>query len=56
MFGALIAGCLGELIGLRATLAAGAIGIPLPFLRLLFSPLCSPATLNNSKINDEERR
>ncbi|MGC2237609.1 MAG: MFS transporter [Pyrinomonadaceae bacterium] len=39
MFGALIAGALGEWIGLRATLIIGAIGMLLPFLRLLFSPL-----------------
>lgn len=37
--GALIAGFLGELIGLRETLAIGAIGMLLPFLRLLFSPV-----------------
>lgn len=39
MFGALIAGFLGELIGLRETLAIGAIGMLLPFLRLLLSPV-----------------
>jgi MFS family permease len=39
MFGSLIAGALGEWIGLRETLVAGAIGMLLPFLRLLFSPL-----------------
>jgi predicted MFS family arabinose efflux permease len=39
MFGALIAGLLVELIGLRATLFIGAVGMLLPFLRLLFSPL-----------------
>lgn len=39
MLGALIAGCLGELIGLRPTLLVGAIGMFLPFLRLLFSPV-----------------
>ncbi len=39
MFGALIAGFLGELIGFRATLFIGAIGMFLPFLRLLFSPV-----------------
>lgn len=39
MFGALIAGLLGEWIGLRTTLIIGAIGMFLPFLRLLFSPV-----------------
>jgi MFS family permease len=39
MFGALIAGFLGEFIGLRATLAVGAAGMIVPFLRLLFSPV-----------------
>lgn len=39
MFGALIAGFLGEWIGLRATLFIGAVGMFLPFLRLFFSPL-----------------
>ena len=39
MFGALIAGLSGELIGLRMTLAVGAIGMFLPFLRLFFSPV-----------------
>jgi MFS family permease len=39
MFGALIAGALGEWIGLRATLVVGAIGMILPFLRLVFSPV-----------------
>ena len=39
MFGALIAGFLGELIGLRATLFVGAVGMVIPFLRLLFSPI-----------------
>jgi len=39
MFGALIAGFLGELIGLRATLFVGAVGMIIPFLRLLFSPI-----------------
>lgn len=39
MFGALIAGFLGEWIGLRATLAVGAVGMLAPFLRLLFSPV-----------------
>ncbi|HSK73413.1 MAG TPA: MFS transporter [Pyrinomonadaceae bacterium] len=39
MFGALFAGLLGELIGLRATLFIGAIGMFLPFLRLFFSPV-----------------
>lgn len=37
--GALIAGVLGELIGLRATLTVGVIGMLLPFLRLVFSPV-----------------
>jgi MFS family permease len=39
MTGALAAGLLGEVIGLRATLAVGAAGMFLPFLRLLFSPV-----------------
>jgi len=39
MFGSLIAGALGEWIGLRSTLAIGAIGMLLPFLRLFFSPV-----------------
>jgi hypothetical protein len=39
MFSALIAGFLGEFIGLRATLAVGAIGMIVPFLRLVFSPV-----------------
>ena len=46
MLGALIAGSLGELIGLRATLVIGAIGMLLPFLRLLFSPVRRVETLN----------
>lgn len=54
MFGALIAGSLGELIGLRATLAVGAIGMLLPFLRLLFSPVRKFETVNNLEINREE--
>ena len=39
MFGSLIAGALGEWIGLRTTLAVGACGMILPFLRLFFSPV-----------------
>jgi MFS family permease len=39
MFGALTAGMLGEYIGLRATIAVGAIGMFLPFIRLFFSPV-----------------
>ncbi len=39
MFGALAAGFLGELIGFRATLFIGAVGMFLPFLRLFFSPI-----------------
>jgi MFS family permease len=39
MFGSLIAGGLGEWIGLRETLAIGAAGMLIPFLRLLFSPV-----------------
>ena len=54
MFGALIAGGLGELIGLRATLVVGATGMLLPFLRLLFSPVRRLETINNLKINAEE--
>jgi predicted MFS family arabinose efflux permease len=37
--GALLAGILGETIGLRLTLAIGACGMFLPFIRLLFSPV-----------------
>ncbi|HEY8559606.1 MAG TPA: MFS transporter [Pyrinomonadaceae bacterium] len=37
--GALIAGGLGEWIGLRATLVIGVAGMILPFLRLVFSPV-----------------
>ncbi len=39
MFGALIAGGLGEWIGLRQTMVIGAVGMLFPFLRLLFSPV-----------------
>lgn len=39
MFGALMAGAAGEWIGLRETMAIGAFGMLLPFLRLLFSPV-----------------
>jgi predicted MFS family arabinose efflux permease len=39
MLGALIAGILGERIGLRATLMVGVAGMICPFLRLLFSPV-----------------
>ncbi|MGB7925370.1 MAG: hypothetical protein WCF57_19175, partial [Pyrinomonadaceae bacterium] len=39
MAGALLAGVLAEVIGLRATLAAGACGLFLPFFRLLLSPV-----------------
>jgi hypothetical protein len=35
----LIAGGLGEWIGLRATLVVGVAGMILPFLRLVFSPV-----------------
>lgn len=41
MFGALFAGFLGEIIGLRNTLFIGAVGMFLPFLRLVFSPIRS---------------
>jgi predicted MFS family arabinose efflux permease len=54
MLGALIAGSLGELIGLRATLAVGAVGMLLPFLRLLFSPVRSLETINNLEISRQE--
>jgi predicted MFS family arabinose efflux permease len=37
MIGALLAGILGEAIGLRATLVVGACGMFLPFIRLLLS-------------------
>jgi MFS family permease len=36
--GALLAGAIAEVIGLRATLVIGAFGLFFPFLRLLFSP------------------
>jgi len=39
LIGALAAGLLGELIGLRATLLVGALGMFLPVLRLFFSPI-----------------
>jgi MFS family permease len=39
MLGSLTAGVLGETIGLRATLLVAAVGMLLPFLRLLFSPI-----------------
>lgn len=47
--GSLTAGILGETIGLRATIMVSAVGLILPFLRLLFSPVRSlreiPATI-----------
>jgi len=46
MFGALIAGALGEWIGLRETLIVGAVGMIAPFLRLLFSPVRRFETIN----------
>ena len=39
MIGALLAGLLGEAIGLWLTLVVGACGMFLPFVRLLFSPV-----------------
>lgn len=51
MFGALVAGYLGELIGLRETLAVGAVKMFLPFLRLLFSPLRNLLEHPGEKIN-----
>ena len=39
MIGAIVAGFLGESVGLRTTLAIGAVGMFLPFARLFFSPL-----------------
>ena len=39
MFGSVIAGFLGEWIGLRETLVIGAVGMIFPFLRILFSPV-----------------
>jgi MFS family permease len=39
MLGAIIAGGLGEWLGLRATLVVGVVGMLLPFLRLVFSPV-----------------
>lgn len=41
MIGALIAGVLAEIIGLRLTLTIGACGMFLPFIRLLLSPVRS---------------
>ncbi len=49
MFGALIAGALGELIGLRETLTIGAVGMFAPFLRLLFSPVRNFEKFANSQ-------
>jgi hypothetical protein len=37
--GALVAGLLGGMIGLRATLTIGALGLQLDFVILLLSPL-----------------
>jgi MFS family permease len=39
MLGALVAGFLGETIGLRNTILVGAVGMFAPFLRLFFSPV-----------------
>ena len=39
MVGGLAAGLLGELVGLRAAIAIGAVGMLLPFVRLFFSPV-----------------
>lgn len=39
MAGALIAGPVGEVLGLRATLIIGACGMLLPFIRLIWSPV-----------------
>jgi MFS family permease len=39
LMGALFAGVLGEMIGLRITLVVGACGMVLPFIRLLLSPV-----------------
>jgi MFS family permease len=39
MLGSLIAGGLGEWIGMRATIVVGVVGMILPFLRLVFSPV-----------------
>jgi MFS-type transporter involved in bile tolerance (Atg22 family) len=36
--GALLAGAFSEVIGLRVTIAVGACGLFIPFLRLYFSP------------------
>jgi len=49
MFGALIAGFLGEFIGFRATLFIGAIGMFLPFLRLFLSPIRNLRLVENGK-------
>lgn len=39
MIGALVAGALGDTIGYRNTMLVGAVGMVLPFLRLLLSPI-----------------
>jgi len=52
MFGALIAGFLGEFIGLRTTLAIGAVGMIVPFLRLLFSPVRQLSEQPNEKLTE----
>ena len=39
MIGALLAGVMAEMIGLRLTLTIGACGMFLPFIRLLLSPV-----------------
>ena len=39
MLGALLAGFLGEIIGLRSTILVGAVGMFAPFMRLFFSPV-----------------
>jgi len=49
MFGALIAGFLGEFIGFRATLFIGAVGMFLPFLRLFLSPIRNLRLVENEK-------
>jgi MFS family permease len=49
MFGSLLAGILGEIIGLRATLAIGVCGMILPFLRLLFSPVRELVGINKAE-------
>lgn len=49
MCGALVAGFLGESIGLRMTLVVGACGMLFPFLRLVFSPVRRLETIDEKE-------